>query len=448
MKEYIEKNLDNILNDLADLVAFNSENSNDELPFGSENRKVLDCMLNKMEAQGMKTKNLDYYCGYGEVGEGDQLVGILGHLDIVPAGDGWNSNPFKMVKVGNNVYGRGVTDDKGGVIAGYWALKYLMDTGFEFKKRFRLIAGCNEEMGSGCIKHYVEKEGHIDMGFTPDANFPGIYGEKGMIGGYVVGRNSKIIDIKGGQASNIVCKEVEATLPENSYDKDLLVAFFKKHDIKYELDGNVIKVFGKAAHGSMPQLGVNAISYLMVGLKESGFKDSFVDFYNKYIGLECHGESLGFEALKDDVTDTSINIGVIKKENGVIKASLDLRFPVTASVSKALPLVQVAKDEDNEFEVGDENHARCIEPLYFDTNTPFVKALEKAYRKVTGDNVTQMEAIGGGTYAKAIHNCIAFGLEWQGEDCHIHGPNEFLNLDNFKKTIEIYIEALKNLNEI
>lgn len=448
MQEYIEKNFDNILKDLADLVSFNSENSNDALPFGLNNQKVLDCMLNKMEAVGMKTKNLDYYCGYGEIGQGDKLVGILGHLDIVPAGDGWDSDPFTMRREGNKVYGRGVTDDKGGVIAAFWALKYLIDTGFEFKKRFRLITGCNEEMGSACIKHYVEKEGHVDMGFTPDANFPGIYGEKGMIGGFVTGHNTKIIDIKGGQASNIVCKEVEATLPEDSFDQEKLKAFFEKHGIKYELNGNDIKVFGKAAHGSMPELGVNAISYLMVGLKESGFEDSFVDFYCKYIGLECHGESLGFEALKDDVTDTSINIGVIKKEGSDIKASLDLRFPVTACVAKALPLVETAKDEFNEFEVGKDYHSRCIEPLYFDTNTPFVKALDKAYRTVTGDNETKMEAIGGGTYAKSINNIIAFGLEWQGEDCHIHEPNEFLNLDNFKKSIAIYIEALKNLNEI
>lgn len=448
MKEYIEKNFDNILKDLADLVAINSENSDDAAPFGLNNQKVLDCMLNKMEAIGMKTKNLDYYCGYGEVGEGDKLIGILGHLDIVPAGDGWDSDPFTMIRVGNKVYGRGVTDDKGGVIAAYWALKYLIDTGYKFNKRVRLIAGCNEELGSACIKHYVEKEGHIDMGFTPDASFPGIYGEKGMINGYIVGKNTKIIDIKGGQATNIVCKEVEATLPENSFDVNKLDAYFKNAQVKYELNGNVIKVYGKAAHGSMPQNGVNAIAHLMKALEVSGFDDSFVKFFNKHIGLEVHGESLGFETLKDDVTDTSVNIGVIQKDGNEIKASLDLRYPVTACVAKALPLVKDVKDEDNAFVVGDESGHRCVEPLYFDVNTPFVKALDSAYRKVTGDSQNKMEAIGGGTYAKSINNCIAFGLEWPNEDPHIHEPNEFLNLDGYKKTIEIYIEAIKNMNEI
>ena len=448
MNKYIEDNFDDILKDLSDLVSFNSVNNDDALPFGSENRKVLDCMLKKMEDVGMKTKNLDYYCGYGEVGEGEKLVGILGHLDIVPAGDGWNSDPFKMVVKDGYAYGRGTTDDKGGVIAGFWALKYLMSTGYKFKKRFRLIAGCNEEMGSACIKHYVEKEGHIDMGFTPDANFPGIYGEKGMIGGYLVGHNTKIIDIKGGEATNIVCKEVEATLPANSYDENKLVEYFNKNNINYELNENKIKVFGKAAHGSRPQDGINAISHLMMALHGADFNDSFVDFYCKYIGLECHGETLGYQILEDDVTDTTINVGMIFKDGNDIKASIDLRYPVTSCVAKALPLIINVKDKDNEFVVGDKGGFRSVEPLYFDVNTPFVKALYEAYQKVTGDKQSKMEAIGGGTYAKAINNCIAFGLEWHGEDPHIHEPNEFLNLEKYKQTIEIYIEAIKNLNEI
>ena len=448
MNKYIEDNFENILKDLSDLVSFNSVNSNDALPFGKENQKVLDCMLNKMEKEGFKTKNLDYYCGYGEIGEGDKLVGILGHLDIVPAGDGWNGDPFRMEIKDGKAYGRGTTDDKGGVIAAFWALKYLLSSGYKFKKRFRLITGCNEEMGSACIKHYVEKEGHIDMGFTPDANFPGIYAEKGMLGGYVVGHNSRIIDIKGGEATNIVSKEVKATLPENSFDARKLDKYFKDNHIRYELNGNKITVYGKAAHGSRPEDGINAISHLMMALKVSDFNDSFVDFYCKYIGLECHGESLGYKALKDDVTDTSVNVGVIFKDGKDIKASIDLRYPVTSSVAKALPLIENVKDEDNEFVIGDKGGFRAVEPLYFNTDTPFVKALLAAYQKVTGDKDSKMEAIGGGTYAKAIHNCIAFGLEWHDEDPHIHEPNEFLNLEKYKKTIEIYIEAIRNLNEI
>ena len=197
MENYINNNIDNMLNELGELVSYNSVYSEDVAPFGLKNREVLDRALEIFESKGLKTKNLDYYCGYGEVGEGDEVIGILAHLDVVPCGEGWNSDPFKMTEKDGYVYGRGVTDDKGAVIASLYAIKYLLDTGYKFNKRVRLIVGCNEESGSKCIKHYVEKEGHIDYGFTPDADFPGIYGEKGMVGGLFAGKSDKILDIKG-----------------------------------------------------------------------------------------------------------------------------------------------------------------------------------------------------------------------------------------------------------
>ena len=220
MKNYIEKNLTAMKEDLATLVSHNSILNNDALPFGLENRKVLDDAMKLMADKGFRTKNVDYYACYGEIGAGDEVIGILAHLDIVPAGDGWDSDPFVIVEKDGYLFGRGVSDDKGPAIASMYAMKYLLDTGYPFKKRVRLILGCNEETGSKCIEHYVEKEGHIDMGFTPDGGFPGIYAEKGMIGGYLVGKNTKFLAIKGGDAGNIVCKNVDARLPLGSFDEE------------------------------------------------------------------------------------------------------------------------------------------------------------------------------------------------------------------------------------
>ena len=203
MKKFIEDNLGNIKNDLKELVSYKSVLCDDELPFGSENRKVLDASLKIMDRLGFKTKNLDYYCGYGEVGQGDKLVGIAAHLDVVPVSDGWNSDPFVLTEKDGKLYGRGVSDDKGAAVASMYALKYLIDEKYPFKKRVRLILGCNEENGSMCIRHYVKNDEAIDYGFTPDGDFPGIYAEKGMIGGKIIGHNSKIIDIDGGEASKI-----------------------------------------------------------------------------------------------------------------------------------------------------------------------------------------------------------------------------------------------------
>ncbi|MBQ1534567.1 MAG: Sapep family Mn(2+)-dependent dipeptidase [Erysipelotrichaceae bacterium] len=445
VKEFIEANFENMKADLKELVSYNSVYSDDEKPFGSTNRKVLDKALQLMEEKGLKTENLDYYCGYGEIGSGDKLIGILAHLDVVPAGEGWNTDPFEMVEKDGFVYGRGVSDDKGGAVASMYALKYLIDEKYPFKKRVRLILGCNEETGSACIAHYVKKKGHIDYGYTPDGNFPGIYAEKGMYMALVAAHGSRIIDIKGGEASNVVCKRVNAVVPEASFDEEKFKSFLDEHNVKYDIihDGNVkITVYGVAAHASTPDLGVNAISHLLEALYASGFDDSFVKWFHEHFALMVHGELAGFEKIKDSVSNTSINFGVISKEDDEIRMSLDMRFPVMTTSEKVCELMNFA-DENNELRIRE-----LVEPLYFDINTPMIKALKKAYEDVTGDKQSEMEAIGGGTYAKAIHNCIAFGCEFAGEDNHIHDANESLNLENFKKQIEIYVEAIKNLNEI
>ena len=445
VKEFIEANFEDMKADLRELVSFNSVYADDEKPFGSTNRKVLDKALELMNEKGLRTENVDYYCGFGETGSGDKLIGILAHLDVVPAGEGWNTDPFVMVEKDGFVYGRGVSDDKGGAVASMYALKYLIDEKYPLKKRVRLILGCNEETGSACIAHYVEKKGQIDYGFTPDGNFPGIYAEKGMYMAQVVGHGSRVIDIKGGEASNVVCKKVNAVVPEGSFDEEEFKTFLDERNVKYDIEheGNVkITVYGVAAHASMPDLGVNAISHLFEALNAAGFDDSFISWFHEHFALTVHGELAGFETIKDKESDTSINFGVIRKEGDEIHMSLDMRFPVMATSEKVCGLMNFA-DENNELRV-----MELVEPLYFDINTPMIKALKKAYEDVTGDKESKMEAIGGGTYAKAIHNCIAFGCEFAGEDNHIHDANECLDLENFKKQVEIYVEAIKNLNEI
>ena len=261
----------------------------------------------------------------------------------------------------------------------------------------------------------------------------------------VVGHGSRIIDIKGGEASNVVCKKVNAVVPEGSFDEEEFKTFLDERNVKYDIeheDNVKITVYGVASHASMPDLGVNAISHLFEALYAAGFDDSFISWFHEHFALTVHGELAGFETIKDKESDTSINFGVIRKEGDEIHMSLDMRFPVMATSEKVCGLMNFA-DENNELRV-----MELVEPLYFDINTPMIKALKKAYEDVTGDKESKMEAIGGGTYAKAIHNCIAFGCEFAGEDNHIHDANECLNLENFKKQVEIYVEAIKNLNEI
>ena len=446
IKEFLQKNKQNMINDLAKIVSYDSVAELDgksQYPFGDINAKLLDETLKIFEREGLTTKNVDYYAGYGEIGNGDKLIGILAHLDIVPCGKGWTSDPLTLTIRDGKIFGRGVTDDKGPVICSLYALKYLKESGVNLNKRVRLIVGCCEERGSHCLHHYVEKEGHIDYGFTPDGSFPGIYGEKGGVSGVFSSINSKIKDINGGLVSNAVCNEVYAIFELNSLNELKLKEYFNKNNIKFNFERNEndkLTVYGVAAHASTPHLGVNAIGHLFAALEFAGFEDDFVTYYNKHVGLLTDGSSFDCK-LEDKYGALTFNNGMIYMKDGHIEGTIDIRVPVTYDTEVVVNKLKEHFNDEN----GKLLNVHGGKPLFFDPESPMVKALVEAYRDVTNDYENQPMVIGGGTYSKGINNCIAFGPEFPGEDCHIHDIDEFMCEDKFLEQTEIYIKAIQNL---
>lgn len=448
IKERVASYKDIMLEMLAKLVSYNSVESQplDDAPFGQGPKDCLNAALEMCESLGFETHNLDNYCGYAQIGEGEEVIGVLGHLDIVPAGDGWDSDPLKMVIKDNVAYGRGVSDDKGAVVASMIALKIIKDMGVEIPKRVRLIMGCNEESGSRCLKHYVEKEGHIDMGFTPDGDFPGVHGEKGMIGATFRSKETKILDINGGVVSNAVSNHCVVTVAKNSFSKRAMMDYFDTHNIEYDIiendDSVTLDVKGVAAHASTPEMGVNANAYALCGLKAAGYQDSFVDFYCNHIGLETDGNMLGVKC-EDDYGALTLNNGLIKMTDGVIEGTIDIRFPVTMVVKQIVEMMsENMEDENGVIEIGSK-----VEPLFYPLDSPLVSKLLEAYQEVTQDFETQPMTMGGGTYAKGIHNCIAFGCAFLNEDNHIHDVNELVSIESLLKQVEIYTIAILKLLE-
>lgn len=445
IKERVKAHQEEMIQDLAKLVSYNSVNdpNSKTTPFGEENANCLAAGLEMVKKCGMNPVNLENYIGYGEIGEGKEVIGILGHLDIVPVGEGWNSDPLTLTEKEGKLYGRGVSDDKGAVVASAYAIRILKEMGIPFNKRVRLIMGCNEESGSHCLAHYVEKEGHIDYGFTPDANFPGVFGEKGMIGGTFQGKSTRILSIEGGSVSNVVCARVKVEIPVDSCDLNIVKNYFKKQGLTVQIiEGKTVllDVKGIAAHASMPDLGLNAISHAMKALQEAGLEDDFVQFYNEKIGLSVHGDLCGIH-FKDEYGELTFNNGVISMKDGVICGTIDIRFPVTMKSDEIIPVME----KNFESELGSLHLKKGVEPLFYPKDSDLVKSLLKAYQTVTNDLESQPMTMGGGTYAKGIKNCIAFGCEFEGEDNHIHDANEVLSIDQFLLQVEIYAEAIQNL---
>ena len=226
IKEEIHGLTDEMLTNLGRLVAIDSQlgTPSEGKPFGEGPAKGLEEALKIADELGFKTVNLDNYCGYAEMGEGEEIVGIAGHLDIVPVGGDWTYDPFKLTREGDHVYGRGTTDDKGPVLEALYAMKLLRDSGAKLNKRVRLIMGCNEETGSKCMEHYNEVAEEVSCGFTPDANFPCIHGEKGMVMMTAYSKNTRIISMNGGFVSNAVCDTCNTVVPAEAGLKEKLEA--------------------------------------------------------------------------------------------------------------------------------------------------------------------------------------------------------------------------------
>ena len=447
IKEEIHALSDEMITNLGRLVAIDSQLGTpaEGMPFGEGPAKALSEGLKIAQELGFHTVNLDNYCGYAEMGEGEEIVGIAGHLDIVPVGGDWTHDPFKLTREGDYVYGRGTTDDKGPVLEALYAMKLLRDSGVKLNKRVRLIMGCNEETGSKCMEHYNEVAEELSCGFTPDANFPCIHGEKGHMSMMAYSKNTKIISMNGGFVSNAVCDTCTTVIPASAGMKDKLEEALSQTGLKEykvtEQNGQIsIYAKGIPAHASTPTLGVNAAGVTFECLEKAGFEDDFVKFYNSHLGTACDGSGVGLK-FEDEYGDLTFCNGIVKTEDGVISCTIDIRVPVTLKAQQVRKMCEGRLEDENGrieiIEIGD--------PLFFPRQSPLVEALYKAYVDVTGDKENEPMVIGGGAYAKSLKNIIAFGPEKLGIDYRIHSADEYILVSGMEEAVQIYMEAIKNL---
>ena len=426
-------------------------------PFGKGNKECLEYVLSVAKELGFETKNLDGYCGYAQVGEGDEIVGIVGHLDVVPEGDGWIHPAYSGELVDGEIWGRGAIDDKGPSIISLFAIKALMDEGVKFSKRVRVIFGCNEETGSRCMEHYLKVEGPFSYGVSPDSEFPVIFAEKTinsveLKGKSQHGKGVRLTKLNGGIVINAVPDVCTFTLEcdENADEIARKVCEnLQRNSIEYDCksDKNVVSftAYGKAAHGSVPQCGVNAISYSLDALKDVVDCD-FVRVYNTYISTFVHGEKLGCHCA-DEYGEIAVNVGLCSFENGEYSIKINSRLPFSTDTNAMFNGIKDALKCENGVEIVLMSQS---EGFKIDPDSKMIKVLVDAYRKVTGDYQSKPICTPGGTYAREFPNCVAFGPEMHGYgEMIIHQPNERISLKAIEAIFDIYRTAYKDLvNEV
>lgn len=457
----IDSYQDNIIKSTQEIIRIKSVEgeAKPKMPFGEGPYRALEHALSLSKEMGFETKNLDGYAGYAEFGEGEETIGVLVHLDVVPEGEGWTYPPYAGEIHDDKIFGRGTTDDKGPAIATLYAMKALKESGIPLNRKIRIIFGTNEETGWGCMDYYFKHENPPTMAFTPDADFPVIHGEKGIIVFDLVQKiNSNgccgitLKELKGGNAPNMVPDHAEAVLEVK--DKTDIEEKFKSYiaekayPINIDIQDNIVKVIAKgiSAHGSTPEKGENAISYLMDVL--TYFMDGkcdlcdFINLYNERISFKHHGENIGC-GYEDDVSGKlNFNPGLIKLEGDKITLTVNVRYPIKSSAKEVYEGIRNNLAGTNMELVEGKSDTK---PLYVPKDNFLVQKLMKVYKEQTGDLDSEPITIGGGTYARAMDNAVAFGPMFPGQGDVAHQKDEYISIEHLMKITKIYAQALYEL---
>ncbi|MBQ3268760.1 MAG: dipeptidase PepV [Clostridia bacterium] len=429
-------------------------------PFGAEVRRMLDVALEDGRRFGFVVRDIDGYAGDISYGSGEQTMGMLAHLDVVPLGDGWKHDPLGGEIENGRLYGRGTTDDKGPALCALYAMRAVKEAGIPLRDGVRLILGCDEETGMSDMRYYASKLKMPDYGFSPDAEFPVINIEKGgvhmrlsKVTGGEAGAKLPVYSLYAGERPNVVPAEAVAVVGLDDTGLSGLRAALSGIEARYdkfhlsavaEGDGRArITATGVNAHAAMPERGVNAAGMLLIALKElgaGGGSREAIAMLADAIGMDYTGERLGIACADELSGALTCNLGILRYDGNELSALLDIRYPLCGD--EALMLGQAAK------RVSAAGMAVCCAgshtPLHVPADSKIVKGLLKVYHEVTGLDAYTI-AIGGGTYSRMMPNTVAFGVCFPGDMDVCHIADEYIDLEKLMLGVKIFAHAIAEI---
>ncbi len=416
-----------------------------DAPFGIEVRKALDAALEDAQSMGFEVRSFDGYAGDITLGQGEDTLGILCHVDVVPAGDGWQCDPFAAIIEGDRMYGRGTSDDKGPAVAALYAMKAIKDAGIPLKKKVRLILGCDEESGWGCMDYYQKKTQMPAMGFSPDASFPVINTEKGMCHMDYTGPGAqaglKVIAFNTGERPNVIPGYAKAIVAGDEQTVAQVAAFKKETGLdvtaKVEAGAVVIESIGINGHAAYPEAARNAIGQMLVCLKALGVQGALAELADK-VGMEYDGESLGCYVEDKLSGPLTLNMGIIRADETGVSGVFDIRYPVMANPERVIEAIK-ANLPGLSIEV-----KSLKTPHHVPQASELVQQLLHAYNDETGLPM-EAQSTGGGTYARCLKQGVAFGSAFPDDEELAHQAGEYLSIKGLMTNVKIFANAILRL---
>ena len=462
-KKEVESRKEDLLKDLFDLLRIDSvrddSKASEDAPVGPGPKKALEAFLAIGERDGFTTKMVGNLAGHIEFAPNPdykETLGVLGHVDVVPVGTGWETDPFEPQIINDRIYARGSSDDKGPSMAAYYALKMIKELGLPVSKRVRFIIGTDEESGWKCMDRYFQTEEMPDFGFSPDAEFPIINGEKGILSLHfelAAGESNGQFQLKNfnaGLRENMVPQDAhaEVVVPNSSEFVAAFDAYIAKNPVEGTASVNegvvVLDVVGKSAHGSTPHAGINAATYLATFLNQYEFEGqakNFLSFAADVLHLDTDGAKLNV-AFEDSV------MGPLTANAGILTFAPEVGGKLV--VNFRYPRGIDAKTIETKADAVSSNYGLTVSagksqvPHYVSPEDPLVATLLEVYAKQTGLPAHE-QSIGGGTYGRIFERGVAYGALFPDSIDTMHQANEFFALDDLFRSTAIYAEAIYEL---
>lgn len=459
LNELLDKWQQDIIKDIQTLVAIPSVESDPVPggPFGPALKDAVNWMVKRAEELGFLPINDAGYAVQVPYGSGGEPIGVLTHLDVVPAGNDWTYPPFAAEIHDGRIYGRGTSDNKGPAVATLYALRAIKESGLYLSKPIHLIFGTDEESGWLDLDHYFKHYPLPQTGFSPDAGFPIIHAEKGhlvfAIDADGNGQNAAVIErFSGGERANVVPDRALARVVITNGDCTQAMAMLKaaaaEARARFDIEvtgGNIIEIKAKGvgAHASVPDEGVNAVAEVarvLSVLELPAWQAAVVGVIAHRIRDQYDGAGIGVDLCDEVSGKLTLSLGIMDMDGTHAHVVCDIRYPVSLEgkdvfgrIEKSLAGsgVTLKKMSDSE-------------PHFVPKDSELVKALAKVYEEATGQP-GEAYAIGGGTYARILPQGVAFGAGFPGEEELAHQANEYIAIDSLVKATKIFAQAMYEL---
>jgi predicted dipeptidase len=473
-----------MVRDLADLVAIPTDKKERQPQHENPNIRRLGGAIARIAGKfGLPFRNFDNRIFEVTLpGTGSEAVGIFTHGDVVPVNaakwrlkDGTRLSPFKLTVIGDRMYGRGASDNKGSIVAALYVLGSIKREGLAVARTFRLAIETTEETGGSATEYYKAKTTLAPYNLVLDGRYPVGVAEKGF--GVVMtkfpvrkglGKGAEILHATGGVVLNQIPSEATALIaapdaPGLKRALDPLAARYvaaKGGNFKMEthIEGNRVRltVLGEGAHSARPSRGVNPVSRLFdflhraklnIAFKRNHFTDAAAYVSDNW-GLDYHGNKIGIAYADPFMGPLTAPVTYVKVKDGALHLVVNPRAPRGKEPKQLIGTIRRVLDgwkgrtgTTVQFDIKIKRY------MYRDPKGAWIRNLLETFRDVTGIDAKPRSS-NGYTSARQLPNGVQFGPGIPGQKGRAHKPNEFKKRSNLLRDVQIVTEAVLRLGNL